>query len=71
MASAGSSKREFHVGGQYRLVRKVGSGSFGDIYLGIDVLSGEVSINGADLLSLLSAEILYQIFKVHCENQIV
>lgn len=48
MASAGSSKREFHVGGQYRLVRKVGSGSFGDIYLGIDVLSGEVCIqNGS------------------------
>ena len=39
------SKSEFIVGEpgkpQFRLVRKIGSGSFGDIYLGINITSGE------------------------------
>lgn len=48
------NKNEFIVGGKYRLMRKIGSGSFGDIYLGINVSNGEVSCSlMASLLFLL------------------
>ena len=42
MATASTSSRyEFIVGGKYRLIRKLGSGSFGDIYLGHNITNGE------------------------------
>lgn len=53
-SGSGGSKGEFTVGGKYRLVRKIGSGSFGDIYLGVNVSNGEVrSVCVMYLLSLL------------------
>ncbi|EDX16570.1 GD24797 [Drosophila simulans] len=35
------SRPEIIVGGKYRVIRKIGSGSFGDIYLGMSIQSGE------------------------------
>ncbi|XP_014671366.1 PREDICTED: casein kinase I isoform delta-B-like [Priapulus caudatus] len=32
---------ELRVGNKYRLGRKIGSGSFGDIYLGVNIINGE------------------------------
>lgn len=34
-------KNDFIVGSKYKLTRKIGSGSFGDIYLGINISNGE------------------------------
>ena len=32
---------ELRVGNKYKLVRKIGGGSFGDIYLGVNITNGE------------------------------
>ena len=42
MSSSSGTKMEFQVGDKYRLVRRIGTGSFGDIYLGVNITNGEV-----------------------------
>lgn len=41
MSDNATHRLDLRVGGKYRLGKKIGSGSFGDIYLGINIISGE------------------------------
>jgi casein kinase 1 alpha len=45
MSSVASTfKHDYIGGGKYRVVRRLGSGSFGEIFLGLNVINGEVRI---------------------------
>ena len=46
---------ELRVGNKYRLGRKIGSGSFGDIYLGTNISTGE---EGASTLIKILVDII-------------
>lgn len=41
MAGICTNPRDFVVATKYKLIRKIGSGSFGDIYLAINITNGE------------------------------
>jgi casein kinase 1 alpha len=60
----GQTKPEFVVGeagkSQYRLVRKIGSGSFGDIYLGINISSGEEVAVKLESIKARHPQLLYE-----------
>ncbi|WAR21856.1 KC1A-like protein [Mya arenaria] len=61
MTSASSSaKGEFHIGGKYRLVRKIGSGSFGDIYLSINIANGEETAVKLESQKARHPQLLYE-----------
>ena len=55
-----SSKNEFLIGGKYRLVRKIGSGSFGDIYLGINITNGEEVAIKLESVKARHPQLLYE-----------
>ncbi|GBM01027.1 Casein kinase I isoform alpha [Araneus ventricosus] len=61
MASAStSSLSAFTVGLKYRLIRKIGSGSFGDIYLAINISSGEEVAVKLESTKARHAQLLYE-----------
>lgn len=39
-----TSRREVLLAGKYKMVRRIGGGSFGDIHLAINISSGEVKL---------------------------
>ncbi len=65
---------ELRVGKKYRLGRKIGSGSFGDIYLGTNMTTGEeVAIKLESVKTkhpqLLYESKIYRILHGGCESQ--
>ncbi|XP_019760178.1 casein kinase I isoform X1 [Dendroctonus ponderosae] len=60
MASHLGGKPEYIVGGKYRLVRKIGSGSFGDIYLGINITNGEEVAVKLEAIRARHPQLLYE-----------
>ncbi|XP_018021077.1 casein kinase I [Hyalella azteca] len=54
------SCREFVVGAKYRIVRKIGSGSFGDIYLGMNLTNGEEVAIKLEQMKARHPQLLYE-----------
>ncbi|KAK9881757.1 hypothetical protein WA026_017276 [Henosepilachna vigintioctopunctata] len=53
-------KQDLIVGGKYRLVRKIGSGSFGDIFLGINITNGEEVAAKLESIRARHPQLLYE-----------
>lgn len=51
---------ELRVGKKYRLGRKIGSGSFGDIYLGINMTTGEEVAIKLESVKTKHPQLLYE-----------
>lgn len=54
------SKMELRVGKKYRLGRKIGSGSFGDIYLGTNMTTGEEVAIKLESVKTKHPQLLYE-----------
>jgi len=50
---------ELRVGNKYRLGRKIGSGSFGDIYLGTNISTGEEGRSNYYISTLKKNKIIF------------
>ncbi|XP_043275041.1 casein kinase I-like isoform X2 [Venturia canescens] len=65
MARAGIlGKAEFVAGGKYKLMRRIGSGSFGDIYLGMNLTNGEEVAVKLEHVRAQHPQLLYE-YKVY------
>lgn len=51
---------EFIIGGKYRLMRKIGSGSFGEIYLGMNMSTGEEVAIKLESIKARHPQLLYE-----------
>ena len=58
--TSATARSEFQVGGKFRLVRKIGSGSFGDIYLGVNITNGEEVAVKLESLKARHPQLLYE-----------
>nr|WFL37650.1 casein kinase I isoform alpha [Dugesia japonica] len=58
--TSGSSRSDFVVAAKWRLVRKIGSGSFGDIYLGVAVSNGEEVAVKLESVNARHPQLLYE-----------
>jgi len=55
-----TTNKEFIVGVKYKLKRKIGSGSFGDIYLGINIQNGEEVAVKLESVKARHPQLLYE-----------